>query len=260
VRLWSCAIILTITLFGILFGAGCSSTRHIAATERNLPPDDVLSRTLARDHRISTLQGEGSITIESPELSNSGSFDVDIRKPDSLRVKLNGPFGIYIGTLAMSPTQFVFFNARENIATVGQPDGRTLRSIFHITLKFDEILKAFTGEFLSSLSRDSLDNFSTIEDQYVFRFRSAAGIQEYRIDPDRFAVTSYRLLDADGKPSIIAVASRFDDDREIVMPGLVRVILPAERRSVTIAYSEIKTNVPVQCSFTIPQQAEVHQR
>ena len=254
-RVWACAIILQLLLV-----AGCSSTKHIVATERTLSPDDVVSRTLARDHRISTLQGEGSITIESPELSNSGSFDVDIRKPDSLRVKLSGPFGIYIGTLAMSPNQFVFFNARENVATVGQPDGRTLRSIFHMTLRFDEILKAFTGEFLSSLSTDSLDRFSVIDDQYVLRFRSTGGIQEYRIDPDRFAVTSYRLLNDEGKPTIIAVASRFDDDREIVMPGLVRVILPAERRSVTIAYSEIKTNVPVQCSFTIPQQAEVRQR
>src|SRR5262245_1425485 len=107
----------------LMFGAGCTSSKHVVR-ERTLAVNDVVAKTLMRDQKIRTLRGDGNITIESPEASNSGSFDVDLKKPDSLRIKLSGPFGIHIGTLMMSPQQYIFYNARENSATVGKPDQR----------------------------------------------------------------------------------------------------------------------------------------
>lgn len=243
----------------VIYGVGCSSAKHVAV-RLDVPVDEVISRVQNHDRQITTLKGEGGITVESPEASNSGSFNVDLRKPDSVRVELNGPFGIHVGTLMMSREQYIFYNARENTATVGKPDGSTLRSMFRVTLAFDEILRAFTGEFFTSPSQDSLERFTVMDDLYVARYRSSDGIREYRIDPEYFVITSYRLLSEGGKPKLIAIASRFDDSPGVVMPRVVRVIIPNERRSVTIAYDDITVNEPVECSFPIPKQAEIYYR
>ncbi len=254
-KLWA---ILAMVCFLVL-GGGCAPAKR-ATRERTLSANEVISKVRERDDQIKTLKGDGSITIESPEASNSGSFDVDLKKPDSLRVEFNGPFGIHIGTLMLSSQQYVFYDARENQATVGKPSKETLRSMFHISLQLDELIKAFTGAFLSHHENDSLEHFSVIDDLYVLRYRTSKGMIEYRIDPDQYLVASFRSLDAQGKPDIVALSSRFDDEPVVAMPRLLRVIMPQERRSITIAYDDIHINVPAHCTFTIPKQAEIHYR
>jgi outer membrane lipoprotein-sorting protein len=240
----------------MIVGNGCSPSKGVVH-EGALPLEEILRRVRERNQHIKTLKGDGSITVESPEESNSGSFDVDLKKPDSLRVEFSGPFGIHVGTLTLSPQQFVFYDWRENTATIGKPDGKTLRSVFRISLRFDEILRAFTGEFLADDAPDSLRHFSVMDDLYVIRYQTGEGEKEFRIDPETFVVSGYRLLDDKGIPKLIATASKFDEEQGVITPRLLRVIVPGERRSVTIVYSNIKLNEPVQCSFALPRRAEV---
>lgn len=238
---------------------GCAPTRQ-ATRDRAATAEEVMRRVHERDRVIQTVRGNGSITIETLQASNSGSFDLHLRKPDSLRVELSGPFGIRVGTLMLAREQFLFYNWRENTVSIGQPDGRTLSSLFHLTLRFDEILQAFTGEFMGGIAGDSLISFTAEEDGYTLRYRYLDGTKEYRVDPDVFIVTSYRLLDASGRPTLIALASHVDTDTIVPMPRLLRVILPVERRSLTIAYDDLSLSDPVRCDFTPPPQAEVIKR
>ncbi len=235
---------------------GCAPTKTVIR-DRSLGAAEVVRRVQERDQRIRTVKGDGNITVESPEASGSGSFRADVRKPDSLKLELSGPFGIHVGTLLLSREQFMFYNWRENIATIGKPDGSTLQSMFRLKLRFDEILNAFTGEFLSPRSSDTLETFGVEEGLYLLRYRSADGVHEYRIDGDAFVVTSYRLLDSLGKPSLIALASRFDEVNDIAIPKLLRIVLPKERRSLTVAYGDLRLNEEVECTFILPKQAEV---
>jgi len=221
--------------------------------------NDVLYNVGERNKNIHTLKGDGSITVESPEGSNRGSFDAFVKKPDSLRVELNGPFGIHIGTLALSREQFLFYNRMENTAIVGKPDGTTLRSMFRLKMQFDEVIHAFTGEFPAATDGDSLEQFYVHDDLYVIKYHTTDGAKEYRIDGDTFVITSYRVFDRSGTVVLAADATRIESGEEtsIAMPMLLRVIFPEEHRSVTIAYDDVQLNEPVECSFTLPKQAEV---
>ena len=58
----------------------------------------------------------------------------------------------------------------------------------------------------------------------------------------------------------LAEQYRFDDEQNFAMPRVVRVIVPEEHRSVTIAYGDLKINQPVRCSFTLPPQAQLDDR
>ena len=252
-RKWTAAVLAAACI------AGCSPPPQIVR-ERTLGSEEVLARVAERNRRITTLRGEGSITIESPERSNNGGFDLNLRKPDSVCVEFSGPFGIRVGTLMLARDQFVFYNFLDNRAIVGEPDGTSLGAMFNITMRFDEILGAFTGEFGGATESDTLERFSVEGGMYVVLYRNGGRRKECRIDGDTFVVTSYRALDENGKAEITAFASEVELAGETAMPRLLRIVFPAERRSITIAYDDVEVNERVDCTFALPEQAEIHYR
>jgi hypothetical protein len=234
---------------------GCAPSRTVTH-ELPLGIGEVLGKVQERNQKIRTIAGSGTVTIESPEASHSGGFDVWLKKPDSLKVELKGPFGLHIGTLLLSRQRFIFYNRTNNTAVLGKPDGETLKSLFRLRMQFDEVVHAFTGEFPAPGPGDTLERFGTEGGLYMMRYRTATGAREYRVDGDTFIVASYRVLDRSGKPVLVALASEPEEQ----MPRMLRVVFPVERRSITVAYDDLQLNTPVVCSFSVPEQAEVIER
>lgn len=249
---WQLALAVGLTLALI----GCAPHREIIKKERTLTADEVMRRVRVRAGFVKTLGGSGTITVETREASTSGSFDVVLKKPDSLRVEFHGPFGIHVGTLTVSRDQFVFFNRRENTAVIGKPDGSTLQSMFHLKIRCEELVNAFAGGFPDADDHDSLAGFSVDRDLYVLLFRNANGTKEYRVDGDDFLVMDYRTLDAQGTATLTGFISRTTEAGDVTMPSLLRIIFPNEHRSITIAYDDIRVNEPVDCSFVLPKNVE----
>jgi outer membrane lipoprotein-sorting protein len=239
---------------------GCAPALKTAG-ESPLAAGEILRRVHERNEAVRTLKGEGTITVEAPEGSNTGFFTASLKKPDSLLVEFKGPFGIHVGTLLLSRQRFIFFNRMENRAVLGRPDGRTLQSMFKLRMDFDQILNAFTGEFPEASRGDTLSGPVAIEDNaYVLQYRNPAGGTEYRIDGETFVVRSYTVADTPGDPAVTATTERIDNSAPVPMPRFLRVIFPRERRSITIAYDDIETNKPVDCSFVLPARAQIIQR
>ncbi len=245
--------------FIVVYITGCGGSRNIVK-EHPLAPVEIFSLVHQRNARIQTLQGDGLITVESPEGSGNGSFEVNLKKPDSLRVEFKGPFGVHVGTLLLSPRRFVYYNKMNNTATIGTPDGKTLRSMFRLKMQFEDMLHAFTGEFPPTHQDDSLLIATSRGNEYILYYHTAEGEKEYTIDGDSFVVTNYRVIDPGGNEILTASSSRIRVNDSIPVPKLVRVTFPQEKRSVTIAYDDITLNQPTSCSFLIPKQAEVIER
>ncbi|MFI5253169.1 MAG: DUF4292 domain-containing protein [Bacteroidota bacterium] len=234
---------------------GCAAHKE-SVKNLNLSLPEVLAKVRERNSFIKTLKGGGAITVEAPKVSNNGSFDVDLKKPDSMLVEFHGPFGLHVGTLSLDRDQFIFYNRMENTAVIGKPDGRTLEAMFHLDMEFNEILHAFTGEFPLSVENDSLVRFYVEKDSYTAIFKDEQGTKEYHIDAGDFIINSYRTLDSTGEVVMNASASRPTSVENFEMPTLLRVIFPKERRSITIYYHDIHLNEPVECYFTLPDNVD----
>jgi outer membrane lipoprotein-sorting protein len=244
----------TTWLFFLIIGlAGCATVDR-TTRERNLPIDEVLKRVHERNNTIQTLKGDGTITFESPELSNRGSFDLVLKKPDSLRIEFGGPFGIHVGTLFFSKEKFLFYNSLENRIVKGTPNDSSLKSLFQLKMNFDEMLRAFTGEFPINTIADTLFDYKIDDNQYIIKYRNDSSTIEYHIDCDAFIITAYHVVDGNGEVTLNAFSSRIENQDEIPMPALIRVIFPKERRSITIAYDDLEINKQVDCSYTPPPQ------
>jgi len=217
---------------------------------------DVLTRAAERDDRIQTLNGKGSITIETPEASNSGSFRVRLKKPDSLTVEIRGPFGVRVATLVLAREQFLFYDWMKNRATIGKPDERTLRQMLHLAISFQEMFGVFTGAFPQNDSSATIRQFTTWNDTYNILFRSSTRSKEYSIDGETYIIKEYSVSDDSTGTLMTASASDFTDDTPS-LPQFLRIVFPTEHRSITITYDDVRVNVPVTCAFEVPKQAEI---
>jgi hypothetical protein len=243
---------------GSILLAGCATSLR-TTRELALTPDSVMEMVRRRIDAVGTLRGEGVVTIESPEESGSSSFTLNLKKPDSLLVNLSGPFGIRFGTLQFTRDRFVFYNYQDNYAFVGKSDGSALHSMFNIRMTFDQVMRSFTGEFFEPRA-GAPDSFATDGESYVFTYRSDGGKSEYRVDGRDYFVRSYRVIDSSGRPTLTAIASEPEEDDGVVTPRLLRVVFPEERRSISVAYSELEINAQAACSFTVPKSADIFNR
>jgi outer membrane lipoprotein-sorting protein len=253
VKWWRAALITS-----ALLAAGCATSLR-TTRELTLDPDTVKEMVLRRIERVGTLRGEGVVTIESPEESGSSSFTLNLKKPDSILVNLSGPLGIRLGTLQFTRERFLFYNAQDNYAFVGKSDGTTLNSMFNLPMTFDEVMRAFTGEFFAPGAAPP-DSFSTDAESYVFTYAVDGGRAEYRVDGRDYFVRSYRVIDSAGRATLTATASEPEEDDGVVTPRLLRVVFPAGRRSISVAYSEVEINREAACSFTLPRSADIFQK
>jgi hypothetical protein len=234
---------------------GCTAAKTVTV-DRTMHLEDLVERLKARNASITTLKGNGTLTMESPEESHSGSFAVELRKPDSLRVELRGPFGIRFGTLAASRDTFLFYNWRENRLTAGKPDRRTLAAVLRLNIRYERILDGFTGAFFTGVADPAQWDLTAGAENYVLRRRQSSGaVEEVTVGPDGQVVTGYRLLDSLGAPELIALASDLGEE-PLLMPRFIRIVLPKERQSISIAYDDVTLNAPVTCAFTPPRTPE----
>jgi hypothetical protein len=236
--------------------SACSPGKTVVKPEALLSADAVIAGMARHKDDIRTLYGSGTITIESPELSRTGTFDLQLRRPDSLLLNFQGPFGLGLATLQLTRTRFVLYNRLDNSALVGTPNTKTFLEFLHLPLEFSEILGAFSGDFPSPSGGDSLRSFSTASGDYRAEFSSSGDRKTYRIDGQSLLVTDYKESGPDG----VRLHASSQDQEEtdgVLVPHLLRLMLPAERRSLTIAYDDVTVNRPVNCAYTIPKQADI---
>lgn len=226
--------------------AGCSSTQNIYREFNSAAEFQEYFGT--RVSGIKTFSGSGSLTIETPEFSNSANFKLSIKKPDSLKIELTGPFGISVGTLMMSRHNFVFFHGIENRSVKGKTDSNFLSSIVNMPISFDEILNIFTGSYFYSATDYSNAEMNSNEAYYLIRNNHESTVKEIWIDRKTINVTKLLEIGKDRTIDLDASAKSYENISGIEVPNWVRIIFPKQKRSLTIAYDNIKVNQPVNVS------------
>lgn len=246
-----------LTLALLLILSSCSPRRSEVA----LRPSETSAATLvgladAADAKLVTLTGRGTIAFESPETGGTASFDLSLRKPDSLLVAFEGPFGIDVGTLFLSRQQFVMYNSMENHVTTGVPTARAIRSVVPFDLTYEQILDAFTGAFPITEKRSAPLSYTVDNDQLRLVYACGSDTCSYWIDTDNLLVRRYLRQDDRGQVLMEATTTGVIEEQGARIPRRVMVSFPAEKRRVTIHFSRADLNTPsVSFNFTIPPNA-----
>ena len=248
--------ILLILALLLIFSSCAPRRSEIALRPSETPPSTLVRLVDDADAKLVTLTGRGTISFESPETGGTATFDLALRKPDSLLVALEGPFGIDVGTLFLSRQQFVMYNSMENHVITGVPTEKAIRSVVPFDLTYEQILDAFTGSFPVAEKGLTPISYTVDNDQFRLVYTCGSDSCSYWIDPSDLLVRRYLRQDSNGQVLMEATTSGTIEGQGARIPRRVIVSFPGENRRVTIHFSKAVLNTPsVSFEFTIPPNA-----
>jgi hypothetical protein len=235
--------------------ASCAPTREsLMLDTRQVPADRVIQAVRNGETPDALFSGAGSVSFESPDMNGSVFFSVVMRRPDSLLVRLEGPFGLDVGHLFADRNHFVLYNAMENWYMDEPTSSAGMRSALPIDLPFDQMIDAFAGTFHLPATGTPV-SYSVDDDKFLLRYRQGTDTASYWVDPLLRVVTRYQIVRGDSTV-VDATADRFTEEGGRVVPRSITMTLPASSRSVSVFYSSIDPN-PSTVSFarTVPARA-----
>jgi len=239
--------------------SSCSPRRtEIELDTRTVSASELISRIAHEGHKVRTVVGNGIVSFEGPEFAGSAAFGLSLRRPDSLLVTLEGPFGIDVGTLFLSREKYVMYNSMENRVMTGVPTAGTIRSVIPFDMTYDQIMDAFSGSFPLPSDQESLESYTVDEGLFRLSFRNNIGLATYWVDHEDFLVTKYELRDSENRLVMDGSSSAITEQDGVRVPRRIRVRFPGQGRQLSVAYSSITLNDPhPSFQFSIPTSAHI---
>ena len=218
-------------------------------------PARIAEMIAQHDARVHSLAGGGTLTFESPELSGSVFFTVSVKKPDSLLLRFEGPFGMDVGFLFASRERYVMYNALENQVIRGIPTAAGIRSVIPFDLTFDRLLDMLTGTFPLPPGTTAPETYRVDDEWFHLVYPRSGDTTAYWIDPRFVTVAKYRVTGPQGT-LMEAETSMPEQQDDLRVPRLISVTFPETRRQVSIYYSDLTLNPGAPAfSYTIPPSA-----
>ena len=235
-----------ILLSVLLLAASCAPKRGEFGTDvSRASPGELLRELHSRRAQLSTLTGRGELTFESPERSGSAFFRFAMRRSDSLLVRLQGPFGMEVGSFLLTSSGFLFYNAIENSVHTGDPSGARFRSLIPIAMEQGELMDLFAGQL--PLPRDSAGvAFSRTPEGALLLSREDAGggSVRYTIDAEELTVIRVEILDAAGSAVGEAEAMEFREIDGVPLPRRIRASTGGGAQSLALYFTSQAVNGP----------------
>jgi hypothetical protein len=235
----------------------CAPRRsELEGLPRPLPAPILLDEVTKRNAAVQTLVGRGNLTFDSPETAGSAFFRASLKRPDSLLLQIQGPFGIDVGTLFLSRGRYVMYNAIENAVYTGDPSSAAIRSLLPFDLSTEELINALGGIFPSPGDTAGARIVEIDGDITHLVFDVPGGRFDYWVDTDRLAVTKLRRQNGAGESLLEMEAGDFKEYDGISLPRRLRLTFPGSQRVVSVYYMSLSPNGdPPSFAFTVPPGA-----
>ena len=243
-------------VFMILLSSCAPKRSEILLDTKSVSASTLIALVEANERKVQSIVGRGIVSFESPRISGSASFELSMKKPDSLLAVFEGPFGIDLGMLFLSRQKYVMYNSMENTVVAGVPTARAIRSVIPFDLSYDQILSVFSGSYPFPPNLNNLHTYAVVDDRFFLSFEQGDSTRNYWIDPDYLRVSRYEVLDERQQLLLEARASGFVEQDEVNAPKRMSIAFPQENRSVSLYYSRVRLNDPSPSfAFSIPSNA-----
>lgn len=205
---------------------------------------------------LHSVVGKGTVTFESPEIAGTAAFELALKKPDSLLVTFEGPFGIDLGTLFISQEKYLMYNSMENKVVTGVPSAAAIRSIIPFDLTLDQVVGAFSGLFPFPSDPQSIQTYSIDDDMFLLSLKCGNRTCRYWVDSRYVLVTKYEMRDEHDALIMTSESSSIVGDGEARAPKRIRIRFPVQDRQLSVSYSSITLNDPSPSfAYSIPSNA-----
>jgi hypothetical protein len=211
-----------------------------------------------REHaaRLKTFEGRAVWSASSEEGSFRGTSRVSLKTPDSLWLKVEGPFGIDAAFLAFTPGRVLFYSPMLKAAFSAEPKNPRLAKVTPFGAVFSNDAAQAAGLLVpGDTLLENLTSFLPGKKEYVLDFDTGDKIWIMKKGP---VVNRWEKRDTTGAVVWFWEAERFQSRGHIRLPQLIRLDA-AQGQSLTVFYETVKTNFVLRkgwCDVPIPENVE----
>lgn len=242
----------------LMFIAGCAHLSQRAPLSL-----DRISIAQIRDNleqnnlRYRSMMGYAEISVESPTINFTALSKIVSKKGDTLLIQIKAPFGISAATIYVDPTRFVVINSFDNCVYYGNPQTANLKQFLPIDVQLEDLFQLFSG--LHRLGDADNETLAIDDNQYRVEQTNEDHILQYWIDPQKFMVTGFQLLNLNKEKLISLEYKQFEKVDKLYLPKFVQITQPDRKTRLTILYSDRNINCRLEGKdfyFKIPDQAK----
>lgn len=249
------AAVITIILFN-----SCAPSRPTEEV-RLMSADRLIKRLEANRRKVKTFNGTGSLMINSQSVNAKSSFEVMIKKPDSIKVSFFGPFGIDLAQVLITQNYFQFFDIINNTVYQGKMRQDIMKMLLKIDLPLDQVIDALTGSVnLTSKLRAEPDDYEADGNIYKLTYKDSVNSLEsiYFIRNDDLAITQNLITNNTGRELLAGSYSRFKEFDEVPVPFEINLEDSKNKQKMKVEYRSIEVNQPLKnFILDIPNDAKV---
>ena len=232
----------------------------------SIPVKDIKERVNRNSVVIETMEASGNIAFDSPEQSGTGWIEVKIKKPDTVYVRIEGPFGISIANALITRNDFIYYNAQENKAITGSSTPINIGAILRIKVTFDELISGFTGSFV--LNNEPADSSGAGSEnglylvEQLIQIDENPGKQRFYIDPSLFTVSRYNSIDGANLTQVEVNYLNYSEEsasgKSLYFPSSIKIKNPVKKQSVYVDYVNKEFNkTDLTFRMKIPKSAKI---
>lgn len=239
----------------------CSASTHESGNANTTKIDWTIEETKQRINnnslKLKSFDAEGDISMNTPDMNNSGSLSVSINKPDSIFIKIEGPFGISVANMLITRTNFIYYNAMENIVYKGASNASNLSAILNFKINFDDLINSFSGSLVfedttaanTTIGMDGNDIVLTVSDSIN------NVMKKYWVDMNNFYINKYKMFNTKG--TIFEVEySNYNSFSDKFFPEKISISKPKDKQYVWLNYSDKNLNTKyLNYKLKIPKSA-----
>jgi len=238
-------IVKYILVLPIIVIIACSGSREDAELDK-IPIKEIKQKVNEQFNKIESLEAYGTIAFDSPEMSNTGYMEIRLKKPDSVLVKIEGPFGIDIANALITRKDFIYYNVQDNKVIMGPTSDINIGAILKIKVSFDELLNSFSGAFyFENEEQDSIDAASE-NSSYVLQVNKDFGKKKYFIEPATYVVNTYSVYDNKNKKLLEVNYTNFGIESvtsgTVNFPNQITINKPDTKQTVWLIYDGKELN------------------
>jgi outer membrane biogenesis lipoprotein LolB len=232
-----------------------------AEEEKIFPADRLIKKLEANRRKVKTFRGTGKLDIETEDFGANANFEVLIKKPDSVKISIYGPFGIDIAHGIVTDKDFVFYDVLKNEVHKGNDNKEILSRLFKLDITFNDLMDALAGAVnLTDKLRRVPDNYRQLDDKYILIYidNKRKLKSTFTINSDNLALLNYRLARKSGDTIFEGEYRDFREFNGVPVPYKNKLVNEEHSQKLTIEYRTIKVNIPIdKLSITLPSDATV---
>lgn len=247
----SVIVILTVIIF-----SGCSSTVQ-TITDRSLSASEIITSVNAQADSIQTFSAYGSINIETPSMNQGAGFDLAVKKPDSVRIVVEGPFGITVAKALFTKQRFIAYSALNNTVYDGDPS-KGIQSLPMMSSFPPEVLiDAMSGVRRFTDTEIEPDSFYVTNKFYTIVLSDKKSTSKFRIDPGSMRIVNVKRYAAEGELLWEEAYTYLRLENGQWIPSTARIVVPKKPITLDISFDEVTINEPIESMLiTLPDDAE----